>query len=128
MPASEVIAEPVYEEIPSVTAPPATEETPVPPAGGTPSPSPAGTQKPGNIIPFPYIPVKNVITNVMVASPAEGGKVSGRTEAMEGETITVKAVAMMGIYLWSGRKTAREPVQMQNIHLKQRKTGHLLQY
>ncbi len=96
MPASEVIAEPVYEEIPSVTAPPATEETPVPPAGGTPSPSPDGTQKPGNIIPFPYIPVKNVITNVMVASPAEGGKVSGRTEAMEGETITVKAVANDG--------------------------------
>ncbi len=96
MPASEVIAEPVYEEIPSVTAPPATEETPVPPAGGTPSPSPDGTKKPGNIIPFPYIPVKNVITNVMVASPAEGGKVSGRTEAMEGETITVKAVANDG--------------------------------
>ncbi len=96
MPASEVIAEPVYEEIPSVTVPPSTEETPVPPAGGTPSPSPDGTQKPGNIIPFPYIPVKNVITNVLVASPADGGKVSGRTEAMEGETITVKAVANDG--------------------------------
>lgn len=96
MPASEVIAEPVYEEIPSVTVPPSTEETPVPPAGGTPSPSPDGTQKPGNIIPFPYITVKNVITNVLVASPADGGKVSGRTEAMEGETITVKAVANDG--------------------------------
>lgn len=96
MPASEVIAEPVYEEISSVTAPPAIEETSVPPAAGTPSPSPAATKKPGSIIPFPYIPVKNVITNVMVASPAEGGKVSGRTEAMEGETITVKAVANDG--------------------------------
>lgn len=96
MPASEVIAEPVYEEIPSVTAPPAIEETSVPPAAGTPSPSPAATKKPGSIIPFPYIPVKNVITNVLVASPADGGKVSGRTEAMEGETITVKAVANDG--------------------------------
>lgn len=96
MPASEVIAEPVYEEISSVTAPPAIEETSVPPAAGTPSPSPAATKKPGSIIPFPYIPVKNVITNVLVASPAEGGKVSGRTEAMEGETITVKAVANDG--------------------------------
>ena len=33
-----------------------------------------------------------------------------------------------GVSSVAGGKTAREPVQMQNIHLKQRKTGHLLQY
>ena len=96
MPASEVIAEPVYEKIPDVTAHPVPEETPVPPSVGTPSPSPDGTQKPGSINPFPYIPVKKSITTVLVASPAYGGKVSGRTEAMEGENITVKAVANDG--------------------------------
>ncbi|MCI9077913.1 MAG: hypothetical protein HFH68_03165 [Lachnospiraceae bacterium] len=112
MPAGEVIAEPVYEEIPSVTDSPVIEETPVPPAVetpspgpgetpvpplvGTPSPSPGVTQKPVSINPYPYIPVNKIITTVLVASPSGGGKVSGKTEAIEGETITVKAVANDG--------------------------------
>lgn len=96
MPASEVTVEPVYEEIPVVTEAPVPEETPAPPAGETPSPSPAATKKPGSVIPFPYIPVNKVIKTILAASPADGGKVSGKQEAIEGETVTVKAVANDG--------------------------------
>lgn len=101
MPSGEVTAEPVYEEIPVVTDSPEPTGTPLPaetslPPAETPSPSPAVTSKPSGVNLLPYIPVKKVITTVLAASPAEGGRVSGNREAMQGENVTVKAVANDG--------------------------------
>ncbi len=139
MPATDVVIEAVYEDIPVVTEPPAPTggikptETPAGSAVPTETPSPAAsTVPPASTVttappvntetPVPvqtsspssqpsyYIPSINksqVIIKVM-ASPAEGGTVTGPAEAEEGASVTVKAIASAGYIFAEWRENGQQ--------------------
>ncbi|MCI9078067.1 MAG: hypothetical protein HFH68_03945 [Lachnospiraceae bacterium] len=92
MPGFDVSVEAVYKKILSGTTPP---DSPV-------TPPPASTQKPGLVVLPPYaVPSGNVYKINVKASPAEGGTVTGNTEAKEGSSVTVEAFSSSG-YVFTG--------------------------
>ena len=100
MPGYDVSIEAVYGKIPSVPSEPSESSVP---SGGPVQPSPGNTQKPVPPVAFPpyAVPVANICKIAVTASPAEGGTVTGNTEAQKGSSVTVEAVPGKG-YVFTG--------------------------
>lgn len=103
MPGYDVSIEAVYGKIPSVPSEPSEPSEPSVPSGGPVQPSPGSTQKPVPPVAFPpyAVPVANICKIAVTASPAEGGTVTGNTEAQKGSSVTVEAVPGKG-YVFTG--------------------------
>lgn len=98
MPGFDVSVEAVYKKIPSGTTPPEASGTPSTPV----TPPPASTQKPGlAVLPTYVVPSGKIYKINVKASPAEGGTVTGNTEAKEGSSVTVEAFSNSG-YVFTG--------------------------